>query len=369
MSLRISNDHARFKDIVRGKIKQNLKNYIKKGELIGKQGKDQITIPVPRIDLPQFRFGEKNQGGVGQGDGEPGDPVSGQPQQGDGQPGDAGNDAGEHGLEVEVTLDELADMLGEELELPRIEPKGSKMVSERIRYSGVTTVGPESLRHFKRTFKAALRRQISMGTYTPDRPVIIPIRDDRRYRTWRVIEKPQSNAVIIYMMDVSGSMGEEQKEIVRIESFWLDAWLRRNYDGLQSRFIIHDAVAKEVDRETFFHTRESGGTMISSAYRLAADIIDKDYPSADWNIYPFHFSDGDNWSIDDTRLCISLLKERILPVVNQFSYGQVESPYGSGQFIKDLREHLGKHERVVTSEVKDKDGIYRSIKDFLAAGN
>jgi uncharacterized sporulation protein YeaH/YhbH (DUF444 family) len=368
MSLRIRNDHARFKDIVRGKIKENLKQYVKKGELIGKQGKDTITIPVPRIDLPRFRFGDKSQGGVGQGEGEPGDPLS----QGEGQPGDgtgeAGQDPGEHALEVDVTLDELADMLGEELELPYIEPKGSKLVTDRIRYSGVTSVGPESLRHFKRTFKAALRRQISMGSYDPENPIIVPIRDDRRYRTWRIDEKPQANAVIIYMMDVSGSMGEEQKEIVRIESFWLDTWLRRNYDGLESRFIIHDAVAKEVDRDTFFHTRESGGTMISSAYKLCAEMIEAEYNAEDWNIYPFHFSDGDNWSIDDTRLCISLLRDRVLPVANQFSYGQVESPYGSGQFIKDLTEHLGKHDQVVTSEIKDKDGIYSSIKDFLAAG-
>ena len=368
MSLRIQNDHARFKDIVRGKIKQNLKHYIKKGELIGKQGKDKITIPVPRIDLPHFRYGDKQQGGVGQGEGEPGDPLPGQPQEGQGQPGQAGQDAGDHALEVDITMDELADMLGEELELPRIEPKGSKLVTNRIKYTGVNTVGPESLRHFKRTYKQALRRQIAMGAYDPKNPAIIPIRDDRRYRTWRVETKPQANAVIVYMMDVSGSMGEEQKEIVRIESFWLDAWLRRNYDGLESRYIIHDAVAKEVDRDTFFHTRESGGTMISSAYRLCADIIDAEYPLEDWNIYPFHFSDGDNWSIDDTRLCISLLRDRILPGANQFSYGQVESPYGSGQFIKDLGENLGRHEKVVLSEIKDKDGIYGSIKEFLSAG-
>ena len=103
MSLRIQNDHARFKDIVRGKIKSNLKNYIKKGELIGKQGKDTITIPVPRIDLPNFRFGGQSQGGVGQGPGEPGDPVDGEPQDGEGSPGKAGEGAGEHGLDVELT--------------------------------------------------------------------------------------------------------------------------------------------------------------------------------------------------------------------------------------------------------------------------
>ena len=119
---------------------------------------------------------------------------------------------------------------------------------------------------------------------------------------------PQSNAVMIFIMDVSGSMGDEQKEIVRIESFWIDAWLRSQYKGLESRYIIHDAVAKEVDRDTFFRTRESGGTMISSAYKLCAKMIDDDFPPTEWNIYPFHFSDGDNWSVDDTVQCVELLE-------------------------------------------------------------
>jgi hypothetical protein len=164
------------------------------------------------------------------------------------------------------------------------------------------------------------------------------------------------------------SMGDEQKEIVRIESFWIDTWLSKQYKGLESRYIIHDATAREVDRETFFHTRESGGTMISSAYKLCSKIIDDHFPPEEWNIYPFHFSDGDNWSMDDTLLCIDLLKNKLLPRVNMFAYGQVESPYGSGQFIKDLREHLGKDDRVVTSEIRDKDAIINSIKDFLGKG-
>ena len=103
------------------------------------------------------------------------------------------------------------------------------------------------------------------------------------------------------MMDVSGSMGDEQKEIVRIESL-LDRHLAAHAStrASRSRYIIHDAVAREVDRDTFFHTRESGGTMISSAYKLCAEIIEADYPPRAWNIYPFHFSDGDNWRADDT---------------------------------------------------------------------
>ena len=368
MSLRIDQDHSRFRNIVRGRIRQNLRKYISKGELLGRQGKDIVSIPVPHIDIPKLRFGDKQQGGVAQGDGEPGDALSGDPQDGDGQ-GKAGDQAGDHALEVELTLDELADILGEELELPNIENKGkSAIVDKKDRYVGVRNVGPNSLRHFKRTFRSALRRQIALGTYDPKRPVIIPTRDDMRYKSWKTEEEPVANAVIIYMMDVSGSMGDEQKEIVRIESFWIDTWLRKQYKDIETRFIIHDAAAREVDRDTFFRTRESGGTMISSAYRLAADMIERDYPSEQWNIYPFHFSDGDNWSVDDTLLCVDILKKLLLPSSNVFCYGQVDSPYGSGQFIKDLKEHFSDDEQLITSEINDRDAIVESIREFLGKG-
>lgn len=368
MPLKIRSDHARFKEIVRGRIKQNLRKYVQKGEMIGKKGKDLVTIPVPSIDIPHFRFGHKQKGGVGQGEGEVGTVLAPGNVEADGE-GQAGKGEGQHILEVDVSLEELATLLGEELELPRIEPRGDKQLSsEKTKYTGVHSSGPESLRHFKRTYKQALKRQIASGLYDPKRPLIVPTKEDRRYRSWKVVSQPHSNAAIIYMMDVSGSMGDEQKEIVRIESFWLDMWLRKNYKGLETRYIIHDAVAREVDRETFFHTRESGGTMISSAYRLAQDIIQKNYDPNQWNLYAFHFSDGDNWSADDTRSCIELLRTDILPAVNQFAYGQVESPYGSGQFIKDLKEAFASDERVALSEIADKDAIYGSIKDFLGRG-
>lgn len=367
MVLRIHNDHSRFNDVIRGRIKTNLKDYIKSGEFISKQGNEKISVPISRIDLPHFRLSDGS--GVSQGQGNKGDSISNGTPQKNKSDQKAGSDTAEHTLEIEVSLSELADMLGEELGLPRIEKRLSgRLKTEVTQYTGIHTSGPNALRHFKRSYKNALRRQIAMGIYDRDNPVIVPIKEDMRYRSLKHYTRPESNAVIIYMMDVSGSMGDEQKEIVRIESFWIDTWLRRNYDGIECRYIIHDAMAKEVDRDTFFHTRESGGTMISSAYRLCADIIQADYPADNWNIYPFHFSDGDNWSVDDTRLCVGLLKKRILPLVNQFSYGQVESPYGSGQFIKDLREQLKNHDRLALSEVKDKEGIYQSIKDFLARG-
>ena len=156
--------------------------------------------------------------------------------------------------------------------------------------------GPNSLLHFKRTYKEALKRQIISGAYDPDNPIIIPVKEDKRFRSFKTSELPQRKAVVIYMMDVSGSMGSEQKEIVRTEAFWIDTWLKHNYHGIETRYIIHDAVAREVDYDTFFRTRESGGTIISSAYKLCLQLINEKYDPMESNIYPFHFSDGDNCS-------------------------------------------------------------------------
>jgi uncharacterized protein len=368
MISRIDKDHSRFREIVRGRIRENLRKYISRGDLMSRKGKDTVSIPMPQIDIPRFTLGGNQKSGVGQGDGEPGDPVG----QGEGDApgaGKAGEGEGEKALEVEVTLDELAAILGEELGLPRIEPKGTESLdTKKDRYVSLRSTGPESLRSFKATFKRALRRQLASGTYEPGSPIIVPVREDKRYRSWRTDPKPQSNAVIIYMMDVSGSMGDEQKEIVRIESFWIDTWLRSQYQGLESRYIIHDATARVVERDVFFRTRESGGTMISSAYRVCSELIEKEFSPASWNIYAFHFSDGDNWSVDDTATCINLLRDTLVPACNQFGYGQVESPYGSGQFIKDIRSAFPSEEKLVTSEITSKDDIMDSIREFLKGG-
>lgn len=362
----IKEDHNRFRDIIKGKIKEDFKKYVSQGEMIGKREKDFVKIPLPHIEIPTFRYGPKQQGGVGQGEGGQGDPIEGEPQSGAGQ---AGLEPGEHLLEADFSIEELAEILGEKLELPLIKPKGNKNIeSSRTKYSGLSPVGPAGLRHFKSSYKRALKRYISSGIYDPNEPVIIPIRKDFQYRSFKTITKPQTKAVVIYMMDVSGSMGDEQKEIVRIESFWINAWLKKHYKGLETRFIIHDAAAKEVDEDTFFRTSESGGTLISSAYKLCQQMIESDYPVSEWNVYPFHFSDGDNWSGEDTKLCVKLLQEFFLPHVNVFCYGQVESKYGSGQFLKDLQKEFPNDERIITSQIESRDKILDSIRDFLGKG-
>ncbi len=130
MTRSIDRDVKRFSEIVRGRIRKDLRKYVNHGEMLGRKGRETVSIPVPSIDLPHFQHGPKGSGGAGQGEGNVGQPIGKGQDEGDGQ-GSAGGDPGRHVREVEVTMEELAAMLGVELELPRIEPKGNDSVRSK----------------------------------------------------------------------------------------------------------------------------------------------------------------------------------------------------------------------------------------------
>jgi uncharacterized protein len=365
MLRRIERDVKRFRQIVRGVIKKDFRKYLTQSELIGKQGKHIVSIPLPQVEIPRLRFAQKEAGGVGQGEGESGDAVDGQ----------AGTEPGHHILEVEVTLDDLAAILGEELELPRIQPRGRRTVPvEKAKYSNIRRVGPESLRHFKRTFREALKRQVASGLYNPGQPLIVPIREDRRYRSWHVREVPESNAVIVLCMDVSGSMGDQQKEMVRVASFWIDTWLRSQYKNLDNVYVIHEAFAKEVDPHTFYHLRESGGTRISTAYELIDSILESRFPPDSWNTYLFHFSDGDNLP-DDNAVCKGLV-DTLLQHCSMVGYGEIRyrddaSFYGwigqTSSAPSSLQYALQGiiHPRLLSVTITHKEELFQVLQTFL----
>lgn len=354
----IDRDLQRFKNIVRGQVKRNLKDYITQQDMIGKVDGDLVKIPIHRIDIPHFKFGSGDeQVGMGEGPGE-----------GPGQGPEAGDNEGQHQM-VDFSVEELVNMMGEELGLPAIEPKGKDTVMiDGYKYSSRANQGPEGLKHFKSTYKKSLKRLIANGEYDPKNPIVIPIKEDKIYKSSKPITKPHAQAVILYLMDVSGSMGDEEKDIVKTETFWMNAWLRKHYPKLETRFIIHDAKAKEVSEQEFFTTTESGGTVISTSYELAKQIIQKDYPVNEWNIYVFHFSDGDNWSAEDTNKCLRLLNDDLLKVINLFGYGQVHSRHGSGGFISDLKRGLKNNPKAILSSIENKSAILKSIKEFLGTG-
>lgn len=368
MSLRIDQDVNRFKDIVRGKVKSDLKKFVSSENLIGQQGNKRVKIPLHSIDVPRFIFGSRGAGGTGMGDGDVGDPMG----PGKGKPGkgkEAGEDEGEHSLDAEFSPEELAQIMIEHLELPKLEDKGKgKVHAEKNKYNKVGMQGVESLRHMKRTYKEALKREISSGHYNPDNPKVIPIKSDRRYKTFSTTESPDVNTAIIYMMDCSGSMGDEQKKIVAAEAFWIDLLLSTFYKGIESVFMIHDTEAREVSREDFFKVSSAGGTRISSAYKLCSSIMKERFPFAEWNVYPFHFSDGDNFGGSDNTTCSGILTEEILPNCNVFSYGQVRSNGGSGEFIDYLGSKFSGTDKITLSQIDSSDDILKSIKQFFEKG-
>lgn len=381
MFSKIKRDEEEFLEIVKGRIRKDLKKHLTHGNIVlPKKGEGKnVSIPVPEIDIPTFRFGKA--GGVGQGKGEPGTdlgPIKGKPQKGEGEK-QAGTGSTEDLIEVEIPVHEFAKWFQEVLELPDIQPKGQKnLEAEEKKYSEIRKAGPESLLHKKRTYKAALKRSLAEGSYDPKNPIVIPSRDDRRYRSWKTIKKPKNNAVLIYMMDVSGSMRAEERETVRHTCALCEFWLSWNYDGLETAYIIHNGKADRVTREEFFSTRRMGGTVASTAHKVCIELMEDEFPPADWNIYPMYFSDGFNWREDNVK-CMKLLKEKIVPVVNQYSYGQIEvtrdwwSQYrksGSKKFSSPgsfgiyLMDNFA-NKKAIFTQIRSKGDSVRALKSFF----
>ncbi len=357
-SFGIEPDVRRFRDIVKGKVREDLKDYITSDDIVAQHGKDVISVPIKEITIPRFIFGSETDG-VGEGEEGEGD-----------APGKkGGTEAGNHMREEQFHIEELADLLGENLELPRIKPRLTSGLEQAVpRYEGISRQGPPSLRDHKRTFREALRRTIAEGTYDEEDPTIVPIKEDFRYRSPRLKPRPKTNAVIFYVIDVSGSMGDLEKSLARNTAFWADAWIDRQYQGAEKCYIIHDVAAKVVDRETFFTTKESGGTIISSAYQLAKEQMATRFPPDQWNIYVFHFSDGDNSSKEDNLRAGELLKQDIIPFVNLFGYVEVGGHSQGGGFIRYLDSEFGETEGVVLTQMGDRGDIIEGIKDLLGTG-
>jgi sporulation protein YhbH len=170
--------------------------------------------------------------------------------------------------------------------------------------------------------------------------------------------------VVIAMMDVSGSMGEFEKYIARSFYFWMVRFLRTKYNNVEIVFISHHTEAKIVTEEEFFTKGESGGTRVSSAYQLAMDVINNRYPPTDWNIYPFHFSDGDNM-FSDNRQCVELVKQ-LLSKCNLFGYGQIKQGwYPAGTLMSVYSQEID-HDKFVAVTIEDKEDVYPALRKFFA---
>ena len=360
-------DAKRHREKQKEVIKRNLKDIISEESIItGKRDKI-IKIPIKGIDIPNFRRGKgSGGGGFGTGEGKPGDIIRRRKLDPGGK-GAPGSEPGVDYLETEVDLMELIELMMEDFGLPLLEEKEVKQTIIELGYkiTGKSKFGPwvnldrrasqkEGFRTFYFMLRAleaetkrseldcfvALKRAngiLSDAIKLLEDPAFkvldddvfdpFPIfrNEDLRFRKIKRDTKEQSSAVVIAMLDVSGSMSTDKKYIARSMLFWLVEFLRKIYELVEIRFIIHHTEAKIVDEETCFKIGEGGGTKVHSAYDKAHDLIKDNYPTSIWNIYAWHFSDGDDFMPDKT---IESLQKLFDLDINMFGYAEIR-PEGS----------------------------------------
>ncbi|MBB5326309.1 hypothetical protein HNQ34_003443 [Anoxybacillus tepidamans] len=357
-------DQKRHQEKVKEAIKNNLADLITEESIIMSNGRDVIKIPIRSLDEYKIRYNYDKNKHVGQGDGDSqvGDVVardgSSDGQKGPGTGQGAGDQAGHDYYEAEVSLMELQEALFSQLELPDLKRKEmDQNVVQHIQFNDIRRTGLMGNIDKKRTMMAAFKRNAMNGN-----PSFYPIYpEDLKFKTWNEVIKPDSKAVVLAMMDTSGSMGLWEKYMARSFFFWMTRFLRTKYETVDIVFIAHHTEAKVVTEEEFFTKGESGGTICSSAYRKALELIETQYSPSRYNIYPFHFSDGDNLTSDNAR-CVKLVNE-LMKVSNMFGYGEVNQ-YNRHSTLMSAYKNI-KDEKFRYYILKQKSDVFHAMKTFF----
>ncbi len=419
LSQRGFKDAARHRQKIKESLQKNIADIIGDASIITRKKGQVVKVPIRGLKSYHFIYRQESSGGtgMGQGEGQEGDVIARQPVQ-DGRPGQAGDQPGVDFLETEIDIEELIEMMLKDLGLPNLKKKAFRetAIPRGWKFESIEKRGPIAHLDKKRTIKEALRRTttfvaelmrktgkseevcrqaltLAQGDLLRAEEIlreeivsgetggISLYSEDLRYRTLERDVEYQSNAVILAMMDVSGSMGTMKKYLARSFFFWMVEFLRQIYSRVQIRFIAHTTEAKLVDEHEFFHKGESGGTFCHSAYDLALQLIETEYPPARWNIYPFHFSDGEDFDPDRT---VASSKKLLQVGVNMLGYGEIQAdPYSSSQLMYAFeqefhlkRRHLGPSDFEVLfgtdaitpflgAVLKDKSHVYLTLREFL----
>lgn len=397
---RSAEDRRRHKELVEESIKRNLGNIISEESIIGQSGNKKIKVPVKGIKEYSFIFGSNRKGAAtGDGDEKRGDVVG---DDSDGNIygyGGAGNIEGEDIYETEITIEELVGYLFDDLNLPDLDRKKlsqfetvkgyrklgyqRKGIPPRLAVRRSVVEKIKRKQSYKRTL-AELKKErgedgdvICGDTNTceeagmPDAAACNVIgrftfaEEDLRYRRLREIRKKDFNAVVICIMDVSGSMDQTKKYMARSFYFLLYQFLRHKYSNVEVVFIAHTTTAKVVNELEFFHRGESGGTYISSGYEKALEMIEQHYNPANWNIYAFHCSDGDNW-IEDNERAVEYAK-KLCEKCNLFGYGEiVPGYYFSGSTVRTEFINNIQADNFIIVTMSRKEDIITALKKLLA---
>ena len=310
---RAASDRVRHKKKIDKAIKESIKDVIAEESIIGQNGKKKIRIPVKGIKEYRFIFGnnEKNKtvGSGGQHSLQRGQKIGkkrAEKAKGQGTGSKGSNEKGEEYYDVEVTIEELAEYLFNDLELPDLEKKQFRFVSqESIKRKGYRFKGIRPRLSKKETIKRKIRRKKmaqKVGTYDPEEDERFPFhQNDLKYHHIKPKKKENSAAVIFFLMDVSGSMSNQRKFLARSFFFLLYQFLNHKYEKLEVVFISHSTYATRVSEADFFKVGTYGGTIISTCLKLELDIIEKEFHPNSWNIYTFYCGDGENWDSDNEK--------------------------------------------------------------------
>ncbi|WP_240376404.1 sporulation protein YhbH [Bacillus piscicola] len=357
-------DQRRHQEKVQEAIKNNLPDLISEENIIMSKGKDVVRIPIRSVDEYKIRYNMDNNKYTGQGDGDSqeGDVIAREPG-GNQQKGAAGtkpgDKSGEDYYEAEVSVLELEKLLFNEMSLPNLQQKErDEIVVEDIEFNDIRKKGLMGNIDKKRTILSAFKRNAMEG-----KPQINPIHnDDLRFKTWNEKVKPESKAVVLAMMDTSGSMGRWEKFMARSFFFWMVRFLRTKYETVHIEFIAHHTEAKVVSEDDFFSKGESGGTICSSAYEKALELIEKQYDPASYNIYPFHFSDGDNLTSDNQR-CLRLINQ-LMDASSMVGYAEVNQYQRHSTLMQSYKKIDDiRFRRYI---LKQKGDVFHSLKYFFS---
>lgn len=356
-------DQQRHQEKVQEAIRNNLPDLITEESIVMSNGREVVKIPIRSLDEYKIRYNYDKNKHVGQGDGDSqiGDVVArdgSASQKGPGKGQGAGDQPGEDYFEAEVSLMEIEEALFKQLELPNLKRKEqAENLVENIEFNDIRKTGLMGNIDKKRTMMTAFKRNAMTG-----KPSFHPIyQEDLKFKTWNEVIKPDSKAVVLAMMDTSGSMGIWEKYMARSFFFWMSRFLRTKYETVEIEFIAHHTEAKVVSEEDFFSKGESGGTICSSAYRKSLELIDAKYNPQKYNIYPFHFSDGDNLTSDNAR-CVKLVED-LMKVSNMFGYGEVNQ-YNRHSTLMTAYKNI-KHEDFRYYILKQKSDIFNALKTFF----
>jgi sporulation protein YhbH len=372
---RSAGDRLRHRQKVRESIRENIADIIAEESIIGKDKDRVIKVPLRGIKEYRFVYGD-NAPGVGEGDGnsQPGQVVGKTGKEGPGK-GDerAGDRPGVDYYETDVTLEELIEIMFEDLELPHMERRALREIeAERTsKRKGYRKVGIRVRLDKRRTAKQRIMRKlashhdelVAAGAKQHER---FPFHeDDLKYRHIEAEMRRESNAVVLCMMDTSGSMDTMKKYLARSFFFLLYQFISTRYRNVEIVFIAHHTEAREVTEEEFFHKGESGGTFISSGYQKALEIVAERYHPSLWNIYAFHCSDGDNFDSDNPAALRSA--KELAEISNLFGYGEIK-PLGSRYYESSMLNIFRRLEapNFQTVLIERKEDIWPSFKTFLA---